>query len=59
MAVKTAEERIDSLERAVRWYRLLFLGALLFLFATQRYRVAGWMDSVEDWASSATARGRD
>jgi hypothetical protein len=55
-AVKSAEERIDSLERAVRWYRLLFLAALILIFATQRYRITAWLDTAEGWLDSLTTR---
>ena len=54
--MKSADERIDSLERAVRWYRLLFLGALILIFSMQRNRISVWLDMAEGWMDSVTTR---
>lgn len=58
MAVRSAEERIDSLERAVRWYRLLFMGVVLLMIGVQRHRIAVWLDHVEDWMGGVTHTSR-
>lgn len=49
MALKTAEERIDSMERTIRIYRLLVIVLFLMILAIERERVSIWIDSVESW----------
>lgn len=56
--MRSAEERIDSLERAVRWYRLMFLAAVLLMIGVQRHRIAVWIDHVEDWAGGISHSSR-
>ena len=49
MALKTAEERIDSLERTTRIYRILVVLLFLLILALERQHVVSWLDSVEGW----------
>lgn len=49
MALKTAEERIDGMEKTIRIYRLLVIVLFLFILAIERARVSTWIDVVESW----------
>ncbi len=49
MALKTAEERIDSMEKTIRIYRLLVIVLFLMILAIERARVSTWIDGVESW----------
>ncbi|MBX3358153.1 MAG: hypothetical protein KF745_06975 [Phycisphaeraceae bacterium] len=51
MAVKSPEEKMDSMERSLWRYRVAFFGALVVIIGAQRYRIVGWLDNVETWAS--------
>jgi len=47
--MKSADERIDSLEKSVKLYRILTILLVVLLFIVQRTTVVGWIDSVEVW----------
>lgn len=47
--MKSADERIDSLEKSLKLYRILTILLVVLLFVVQRYTVVGWIDSVEGW----------
>lgn len=51
---KTAEERIESLEKKVAVYRVAALLLVIFILVIQRERVVKWLDGMEGWFSQAT-----
>lgn len=51
---KTAEERIESLEKKVAVYRIASVLLVLFILAIQRERVVKWLDGMEGWFTQAT-----
>jgi hypothetical protein len=54
---KSPDQRIDSLEKSVRNYKLLSLSMLVLLLVTQRGRIVGWIDRMEGWVGNvASAR---
>lgn len=46
---KNPEERIDSLERSVRTYRILSISMMVLLLVMQRNRIVNWIDKMENW----------
>ncbi len=46
---KNPDERIDSLEKAVRNYKILSISMMVLLLLIQRNRIVGWIDKVENW----------
>lgn len=46
---KNPDERIESLEKAVRNYKILSLTMLLLVLVLQRNRIVGWIDRMESW----------
>ncbi len=52
--MKSAEERIDGLERQVGRYRLLVFVMVILLVVIQRDNLGRWMDSAESWLSRVT-----
>jgi hypothetical protein len=49
---KTADERIESMDRSIRNYRILVIALFVLLIITQRHRIVGWIDSVDGWMSN-------
>lgn len=59
---KTADERIEAMDRSIRNYRILVIALFVLLVVTQRHRIVGWIDSVDGWMSnvaSVSAAPRD
>jgi hypothetical protein len=46
---KNPDERIDSLEKAVRNYKILSISMMVLLLLIQRNRIVGWIDKMENW----------
>lgn len=51
---KNPDERIDSLEKSVRNYKILAISLLVLMLVTQRARIVGWIDRMENWTESVT-----
>jgi hypothetical protein len=51
MAVKTADERLDSAERTIKIYRILVFVLFVTILVIERVRVVAWLDSFERWIS--------
>lgn len=51
---KNPEERIDNLEKSVRNYKILAISLLVLMLVSQRTRIVGWIDRVENWADAVT-----
>ncbi len=51
---KSAEERIECLEKKVNLYRLLVTLLVVFILVLQRERVVRWIDGVESWFGKAS-----
>lgn len=51
---KNPDERIDSLEKSVRNYKILAISLLVLMLVTQRTRIVGWIDRMENWTESVT-----
>ncbi|MBL8763361.1 MAG: hypothetical protein JNM07_03730 [Phycisphaerae bacterium] len=54
--MKTADEKLEHLEKTVRTYRVLAISMGLLIFVMQRDKIVKWVDSVERWVGSANAR---
>ena len=52
--MKSADERIDHLERTVRMYRALAVLTFLLLLVMQRQKIVGWIDHMESWFSAVS-----
>ncbi len=50
-AMKTADERIDHLERKVAQYRILVVLMVVLIVVVMRKPITSWIDSVESWVS--------
>jgi hypothetical protein len=46
---KNPDERIDSLEKSVRTYRMLSISMMVLLLLIQRNRIVSWIDKMENW----------
>jgi hypothetical protein len=53
---KNPEERIDTLEKAVRNYKILSITMLVLVLVIQRDRIKGWLDRMEHWMSSVSSK---
>lgn len=51
---KTADERMEAMDRSIRNYRILSIALFVLLMVTQRTRVVGWIDSVEGWMGNVS-----
>lgn len=51
---KNPDDRIDSLERSVRNYKILSISLLVLMLVSQRTRVVSWIDRMESWAAAVT-----
>lgn len=51
---KTAEERIETLEKKVAAWRILAILLIIFIAIIQRERLVRWLDGVEGWFQQAT-----
>lgn len=49
---KTADEKLESMDRSIRNYRLLSISLFVLLMVTQRDRIGGWLDSMEGWVGN-------
>ena len=58
MALKTAEERIDSMEKTIKLYRILVILLFALLAIIMRDQLVGWLDGVEGWISNIFSAGR-
>ena len=54
MAGKNPEERIETLEKHVRNYKILSLSMLVLVMVMQRSRIVGWIDKMESWFSQVS-----
>jgi hypothetical protein len=52
---KTAEERIECLEKKVALYRLAAVLLVVMILIIQRERVVKWLDGMEGWFSQAAS----
>lgn len=52
---KNPDERIDSLEKSVRNYKILAVSLLVLMLVSQRTRIVSWLDRVENWADAVTS----
>lgn len=50
--MKSAEERIENLEKTVKTYRILVMLLAVLILVLERYRIVGWLDSMESWFSN-------
>ena len=51
---KNPDERIDSLEKTVRNYKILSICLLVLVLITQRGKITGWLDKMENWVSGVS-----
>jgi len=55
--MRSADERIESMEKQVRTYRLLVTLTFALLVISHRHTVVGWVDSIGNWFGAvASAR---
>lgn len=52
---KNPDERIDSLEKSVRNYKILSLSMLVLVLVLQRNRIVGWIDRMESWVGAVSS----
>ena len=57
--MRSADERIESMERQVRTYRLLVTLLVVLLVIVQRDRLGRWIDSVEGWFGAVASARAD
>ncbi|MFN7021280.1 MAG: hypothetical protein ACK4WH_08150 [Phycisphaerales bacterium] len=51
---KNPDERIDSLERLLWRYKVLSICLLVLVLVTQRVRIVGWIDKMENWVNGVS-----
>lgn len=51
---KNPDERIDSLERLLWRYKILSICLLVLVLVTQRVRIVGWIDKMENWVNGVS-----
>ncbi|MCC6321998.1 MAG: hypothetical protein IT438_11255 [Phycisphaerales bacterium] len=51
---KNPDERIDTLERTLWRYKILSICLLVLVLVTQRVRIVGWIDKMENWMSGVS-----
>lgn len=62
---KTADEKMEGMERSIRQYRWLVVVLILLLMVTHRHTIVGWIDSASGWVegvkqvSAEPVRGED
>lgn len=55
--MRSADERIESLEKQVRTYRILVTLTFLLLVISHRHQIVRWVDGVGNWFGAvASAR---
>ncbi len=52
---KTADEKMESLDRSLRNYRILSIALFVLLMVTQRQRIVGWIDRAEGWVGNVAS----
>lgn len=52
---KNPDERIESLEKSVRNYKILSISLMVLVLISQRNRIVSWIDRVESWTEAVTS----
>lgn len=52
---KNPDERIESLERTVRTYKILSVSMVVLVLLIQRGRIVGWIDRMEKWTDAVAS----
>ena len=51
---KNPDERIESLERSVRTYKILSVSMVVLVLLIQRGRIVSWIDRMEKWTDAVS-----
>jgi hypothetical protein len=57
--MRSADERIESMEKQVRTYRLLVTLTFALLVISHRHTVVRWVDSVGNWFGAVASAKAD
>jgi len=57
--MRSADERIESMERQVRTYRVLVTLMFALLIISHRHTVVRWVDSVGNWFGAVASARAD
>lgn len=57
--MRSADERIEGLEKQVRTYRLLVTLTFLLLVISHRHQIVRWVDNVGNWFGAVASARAD
>lgn len=57
--MRSADERIDSMEKQVRTYRILVTLTFAFLVISHRHTLVRWVDSMGNWFGAVASARAD
>lgn len=52
---KNPDERIETLEKSVRNYKILSISMMVLLLLIQRNRIVSWIDKMEGWIEAVSS----